>query len=71
MECLSCRGQMRWEKAPFRVDRQGYSVSWESLPAWVCPQCGEVLFEVREVDLIQEALTILERETGILLVGKN
>ena len=47
---------MRWEKAPFRVDRQGYSVSWDSLPAWVCPQCGEVLFEVREVDLIQEEL---------------
>ena len=71
MEGLSCRGQMRWEKAPFRADRQGYAVSWDSLPAWVCPQCGEVLFEVREVDLIQEALAVLERETGILLVGKN
>ena len=66
MECLSCKGKMRWEKAPFRADRPGYSVSWDALPTWVCPQCGEVLFEVREVDLIQEALTVLEKKTAIL-----
>ena len=66
MECLSCKGKMRWEKAPFRADRSGYSVSWDALPTWVCPQCGEVLFEVQEVDLIQEALTVLEKKTAIL-----
>ena len=29
-------------------------------------QCGESLFETKEVDAIQEALTVLDRETVVL-----
>ncbi|MFM6118710.1 MAG: YgiT-type zinc finger protein [Sphaerospermopsis kisseleviana] len=41
--------------------------SWDAIPAWVCEQCGESLFEAREVELIQEALTVLDRETEVLV----
>jgi len=58
---------MRRGNAPFAIDRNGYHVSWENIPAWICDQCGESLFEAREVDLIQEALVSLDRETATLI----
>lgn len=67
MECLCCKAKMRRGTAPFTIDRNGYRVSWDNIPAWVCDQCGEVLFEAREVDLIQEALVGLDRETATLV----
>jgi hypothetical protein len=50
------------------MDRKGYHVSWDAIPAWVCTQCGEPYFEAKEVELIQKALLALERE-GAALVG--
>jgi YgiT-type zinc finger domain-containing protein len=70
MECLYCKAQMRRGTAPFSIDRNGYHVSWDAIPAWVCDQCGESLFETHEVDVIQEALSVLDRET-VLLVGQS
>ena len=63
MECLSCKAQMRRGRAPFRVDRNGYHVAWNAVSAWVCDQCDESLLETKEVDVIQEALTVLDHET--------
>ncbi|NWF74497.1 MAG: YgiT-type zinc finger protein [Nitrospirae bacterium] len=68
MECLHCKGRMERKTAPFSLDRKGYHVSWDAIPAWVCTQCGEPYFEAKEVELIQKALTALERE-GAALVG--
>lgn len=70
MECLYCKGQMQRGTAPFTIERNGYRVSWDAVPAWICAQCGEPLFEAREVDLIQEALSSLDRETAVL-VGQS
>ena len=66
MECLYCKAQMRRGTAPFSIDRNGYHISWDAVSAWVCDQCGESLFETKEVDAIQEALTVLDRETVAL-----
>jgi YgiT-type zinc finger domain-containing protein len=49
--------------APFSADRNGYHISWESVPAWVCSQCGEALFEENEVNHIQKALQQVDHET--------
>ena len=57
MECYHCKGKMIRSTAPFSADRNGYHISWESIPAWVCTQCGEALFEEKEVTHIQTALT--------------
>ena len=67
MECLYCRAKMRRGTAPFRIDQNGCCISWDNVPAWVCDQCGEVMFETREVDLIQGALASLDRETATLV----
>ena len=66
MECLHCKGKMIRETAPFSVDRNGYHITWESIPAWVCTQCGESLFEENEVDHIQRALQKIDQETRAL-----
>ena len=52
---MHCKGRMVWGTAPFSLDRNGYHVSWDAIPAWVCSQCGEPFFESREVELIQKA----------------
>ena len=47
--------------APFNIDRRGYHVHWDEVPAWVCTQCGEPFFETREAEEIQRALEALDR----------
>jgi YgiT-type zinc finger domain-containing protein len=47
--------------------RNGYHISWDAIPAWVCEQCGESLFETPEVDTIQSAIAVLDRDTASLV----
>jgi YgiT-type zinc finger domain-containing protein len=61
---------MKRGTAPFTIDRNGYHISWDAIPAWVCEQCGESLFETQEVDTIQDALAILDRDT-VSLVARS
>lgn len=66
MECFYCKGEMVKSSAPFSADRNGYHISWESISAWVCTQCGEALFDENEVDHIQKALQQIDHETMAL-----
>ena len=66
MECLYCKGLMVKNHAPFSADRNGYHISWESVPALVCSQCGEAFFEENEVNHIQKALQQIDLETAAL-----
>jgi YgiT-type zinc finger domain-containing protein len=54
---MHCKGRMVRGTAPFNLERNGYHVSWDAIPAWVCTQCGESFFEWREVDLILEDMS--------------
>ena len=63
MECFHCKGTMTKGKASFSADRNGYHISWEAIPAWVCDQCGESFFEENEVNHIQQALQKVDHET--------
>lgn len=63
VECYYCKGMMVRGTAPFSAARHGYHIAWESIPAWVCTQCGEPLFEENEVNHIQRALQQVDRET--------
>jgi YgiT-type zinc finger domain-containing protein len=66
MECLYCKGNMVYTTAPFSVNRKGYHITWDTIPAWVCTQCGEPLFEEKEVTHIQNALRKLDEEMAHL-----
>lgn len=67
MECFCCKGQMRRGSAPLSIDRKGYQISWNAIPAWTCDQCGESLFEASEVKTIQKMLSILDRQSVTLM----
>ncbi len=66
MECLHCKGSMTKSEAPYSADRNGYHISWDAIPAWVCSQCGEPFFEAEAINHIQAALQKIDQETGTL-----
>jgi len=56
MECLYCKGTLVREKVSYAATRKGYHLIIRDVPAWVCEQCGEPLFDEQTVDAIQEVL---------------
>ena len=62
MNCIHCQGRMQRSAAPFHVDRNGYHLWFDAIPAWVCGQCGEAYFEEREVEAMQNAIEGLDRQ---------
>ena len=69
MRCLHCQGELVRGSAPVHIDRRGCHLTLDSVPAWVCRQCGEPLFEDREVDAIQELLRSIEQRAGMLALA--
>ena len=67
MNCMHCQGTLTHGTAPFHVDRHGYHLVLDTVPAWVCSQCGEPLFEERAVASIQAAITALDQQTQELV----
>lgn len=63
MKCMYCQGTMEKSSAPFSADRNGYHISWDAVPAYVCTQCGEPYFEKEQVAHIQSALSKIDAET--------
>lgn len=64
LECMWCKGRMTRASVPFSVDRKGYHLQVDELPAWVCTQCGEPYFEEQEVARIQSVLQAVDEKMG-------
>jgi YgiT-type zinc finger domain-containing protein len=56
MECLYCKGVLVRKTVSYTANRKGYHLIIDDVPAWVCDQCGEPLFDEATVDAIQQAL---------------
>jgi YgiT-type zinc finger domain-containing protein len=56
MKCAYCRGMLTRKNVSYTANRKGYHLIIDGLPAWVCEQCDEPLFDESTVDLIQEML---------------
>jgi len=67
MKCIHCRGMMKKGVAPLHIDRKGCHLTLNNVPAWVCEQCGEVYFEEKEVDYIQDLVRSIEDKTQALV----
>jgi YgiT-type zinc finger domain-containing protein len=58
---------MELKTAPFQIDRKGYHLSLDAVPAWVCNQCGEAYFEEAEVAKIQDVIRAVDdRARGLV-----
>jgi YgiT-type zinc finger domain-containing protein len=60
MKCLLCSGEMEKAKVAYTVNRKGYHLFIEKIPAYVCSRCGEQFFEEKEVCAIQNMLKVFE-----------
>lgn len=69
MKCMHCQGKMERGTAPFHIDRKGYHLILDTIPAWVCVQCGEVYFEESEVEAIQKVMRDLDKRAGKLALS--
>lgn len=62
MKCLYCQGTLVRKETHYTASRKGYHLIVD-VPAWVCEQCGEPLFDEMTVDAIQDILRAVE--TGL------
>lgn len=60
MKCLFCNGEMEKTSVSYSVDRKGYHIYIEKIPALECVQCGERYFEEAEVKAIQDMIQSFE-----------
>lgn len=69
MECLYCKGTLVRKTVSYTATRKGYHLIIDEVPAWVCEQCGEPLYDAETVDAIQRVLQeVDERLAESLLV---
>lgn len=69
MKCIYCQGTMRRGAALYHIDRNGYHLLFDRVPAWVCSQCGEAYFEEQEAEEIQEAIREMDQHAIKLIPG--
>ena len=62
MKCMHCGGELVRGTVPFHVDRRGVHVTINDVPAWVCQQCGESMFQAPEMDYVQNIVRAVENE---------
>ena len=59
MQCHFCGGEMKKGKTTYTLNRAGYHLLIDDVPAWICGQCNEVCFEENIVEKVQEITTQL------------
>ena len=64
MKCMHCQAEMTRGTTRFHIDRKHVHVALDKAPAWVCPQCGEVYFEEKDVELMQEMVRAIEQKAS-------
>ncbi len=69
MKCIYCQGRMERGTAPFHIDRRGYYLVLDEIPAWVCSQCGEVYFDEAEVDSMQSVIRAVDEQVQRIAVA--
>lgn len=53
MECTLCHGRMAAKTITYSQFFEGQFILVENVPAWVCEQCGDTLFEPDVVEKLQ------------------
>jgi YgiT-type zinc finger domain-containing protein len=59
MRCLRCQGAVERGTTPVRIERDGFKMTWQQVPAWVCQRCELAYFEPCEVENIRLAVCAL------------
>ena len=62
MKCLYCQAPVERSAARVQVERDGYQLAWQHLPAWVCTHCQQAYFEPGEVQMVRQAVGFAKRQ---------
>lgn len=62
MRCFPCQAELHRRTTTFIDSRKGEVLVLQDVPAWVCSQCGEPLFEEAAVEGIQTVLRTLDAQ---------
>lgn len=60
MNCPVCQGQLRPGKTSYTINRNGYHLIIDDVPALICEQCHEPLFTEDAVSLVQQMIRNLD-----------
>jgi YgiT-type zinc finger domain-containing protein len=60
MECPHCRGTLKVGKTSYTVNRNGYHLIIDDVPALICEQCQEPMFTEDAVRLVQQMVRALD-----------
>ena len=69
MECIHCHGTLERGRTSYMVNRKGYHLIIDHVPAWICAQCGEALFDEETVEAIQAMLHQVDRRAESLALA--
>ena len=61
MKCMYCNGALEKSKVPYHIDRANVHVIIDEVPAWVCTQCDEIMFDEHAVDEIQQLVIAVDQ----------
>ncbi len=60
MECPNCHGRLVSGRTTYTVNRNGYHLIIDDVPALICQQCKEPLFTEDAVRLVQQMVRSLD-----------
>jgi len=66
MECFYCKGEMKKGKTSHVVNRKGYHLVLDEVPAYICQQCGEAYFDSEGIDLVQAMVCDIDKKAALL-----
>lgn len=69
VKCIYCKAEMQKGATPYHIDRNGYHLLLDKVPAWICSQCGEPYYEEKEVEEIQAAIQEMDKHASRLLIA--
>lgn len=61
MKCLYCQAPVERSSTRVNVNRNGYNLAWENLPAWVCTRCDQAYFEPCDGETVRRAIGSMTR----------
>lgn len=68
MDC-DCGGALIDGKSSYRVSKKNFSLIIDNIPAFKCTRCDKVLFNEDTVDMIQQMVNRIERDTKHIISG--
>ncbi len=64
---MYCKGSLVRKKVSYTATRKSYHMIIDDVPAWVCSQCGEPLFDEQAVDAVQGILGEIDSRVTALV----